>query len=157
MAFFAYLIEKAQIPYDDAIRWAYGQYTENFTPTWIEDISVEASSRGIVEILAGEFKLNDKGFRIKYILGEISKLYELKLFKLSNIPSILENYGFERLGFIDDKEINHAIWEIENASADYALAKEFWDEIEVNFLAQLDRCEKYGNCSYREYILITNR
>ncbi len=152
MAFFAYFINCAKIPHESAVEWAYEQFSDEFTPEWIERISIEADSRGIVEILTSEFKLNDNEFRIKYILGEMSKLTDLKLFDLRDIPGFLTVFGFEQLKPVGDKEITHVLWEILNARADYALAKRFWDEIELNFLAQLKRCDEYGSCSYKGYI-----
>ena len=152
MAFFAYFIGSAKISYESAVEWAYEQFNNERTPEWIEKISIEADSHGILEILTSEFKLNETGFRIKYILGEMEKLADLKLIDLRDVPGFLTTFGFEQLEPVGDKEIAHVLWEIVNARADYALAKKFWDEIELSFIAQLDRCDEYGSCSYKGYI-----
>ena len=152
MAFFAYFINCAKIPHESAVEWAYEQFSNKFTPEWIERISIEADSRGIVEILTSEFNLNENEFRIKYILGEFSKLADLELFELSDIPGFLTVFGFEQLKPVGDEEITHVLWEIVNANANNALAKFFWDEIELNFITQLNRCDEYGSCSYKGYI-----
>jgi hypothetical protein len=152
MAFFAYFVDCAKIPHGNAIDWAYEQFSNDSIPEWIEKISIEADSRGIVEILTSEFRLNENEFRIKYIIGEISKLADLKILELSDIPGFLTIFGFEQLKPVGDKEITHVLWEIVNANANNALAKCFWDEIELNFSVQLNRCDEYGICSYKGYI-----
>ena len=56
MAFFAYFIGSAKISYESAVEWAYEQFNNERTPEWIEKISIEADSHGILEILTSEFE-----------------------------------------------------------------------------------------------------
>ena len=149
MYFFKLLIENNDISYNNAVRWAYEQYTEVGAPDWIEEITLEIDSRGIIEIINSKFELFKQNFDYSKIIGEVSVLYKLGRFVLEDLVHYL--YDFKHLEDVS-LDFQRSIYRLEDALSGDNAHDGYIAEIKNEIEDELRKYESYGVCSYESYV-----